>query len=101
MHPTEIQLLEEGPVVVKTEPPDNYNEQSLSSTPSAFTNCNKHSLNYSSRPLQRIAPRPRIDRDAILPKILPKHISAQGATIKMAVTKIKEDPDRYTVPESK
>jgi len=95
VHPTEIQLLEEGPVVVKTEPPDNYNEQSLSSTPSAFTNCNKHSLNYSSRPLQRIAPRPRIDRDAILPK----HISAQGATIKMAVTKIKEDPDRYTVPE--
>ena len=116
MHQTEIQLLEEGPPPVKTEPPDSFNDQLLSSTPSsAFSNINKRSFDY--RPLQSIAPRPikrslddrslriiatkpilNMNHDV---SILPENLDAQGATIKMAVTKIKEDPDRYTVRESK
>jgi hypothetical protein len=100
VHPTEIQLLEEGPPPVKTEPPDSYNEQPLSPpTSSAFSNLNKHSLGYY-RPLQRIAPAEPIS-NADHDSILPENLAAQGATIKMAVTKIKEDPDKYTVRESK
>jgi len=98
VHPTEIQLLEEGPPPVKTEPPDSYNEQPLSPpTSSAFSNLNKHSLGYY-RPFQRIAPAEPIS-NADHDSILPENLAAQGATIKMAVTKIKEDPDKYTVRE--